>query len=140
MDVSASSRQSLSLQKRAATAEKMAQSVVNCDPSILSMLVLDQRDGYEILAVARSESLPPEKHVSLELVKRFGIAAAVVWGAAETAAQLMGRREFIIGAFKDQIVLLVGLREYQMLLAIRLNRSSNAEHIYSKVAGLLGLA
>lgn len=63
----------------------------------------------------------------------------VVWGAAEGAAKLMGKREFIVGAFKEQLVLLVDLPEYEMLLAIRLARSSNAEHVFVRIAGLLGI-
>jgi hypothetical protein len=139
LDVSTSSNQGVSTQKKAAIAEKIAHGVVNSDPSILSMIVLDQKEGNQILAVARSAGLPPEKHASAELVKKFAIAATVVWGAAEIAAQLMGRREFIIGAFKDQLVLLISLQEYQMLLGIRLTRSSNAEHIHAKIAALLGI-
>jgi len=121
-------------------ANKIARDVVGADPSILSMIVLDHRGSSRVIAVARSANLPPESHASPALVERFGIAAMVVWGAAEGASQLMGRREFIIGAFKDQLVLLVDLREYEMLLAIRLNRSANAEHVYAKVANLLGLS
>lgn len=121
-------------------AGRIAQDVVNCDSAILSLLVLDLKDGSQVLAVARSARLPREEHASPLLVRKFGIAAAVVWGAAENAALLLGRREFIIGAFKEQMVLLVSLREYDMLLAIRLSRSSNAEHIYGKIASLLGIA
>jgi len=130
--------QGVSAQRRKTVAGKIADSVANCDPSILSLVVVDQRDGHEVLAIARSKNLPPEKHATPDLVIKFGIAATVVWGAAETASQLLGRREFVIGAFSDQSVLLVGLQEFQMLLAIRLTRSSNAEHIYSKIATLLG--
>jgi len=34
---------------------------------------------------------------------------------------------------------LIDVREYEMLLAIRLNRSSNAEHLFAKIASLLGM-
>lgn len=121
-------------------AEKIARDIVNADPTILSLMVLDHLDGRRVLAVARSANLPPESHASPALVQKLAIAAVVVWGAAEGAAQLMGKREFIIGAFKEQMVLLIDLREYDMLLAIRLNRSSNAEHLFVKIAGLLGLS
>ncbi|MGH9919434.1 MAG: hypothetical protein ACRD6W_11290 [Nitrososphaerales archaeon] len=119
-------------------AEKIARDVVNADPTIFGLLILDRRHGYDVLAVARSPTLPPEAHASPALVKKFAIAATVVWGAAEQAAQLMGGREFIVGAFKEQMVLLVDLREYDMLLAMRLARSSNAEHLYLKIVDLLG--
>ena len=125
--------------KRAAVAEKIARDVVDSDPAILGMLVLDLHEKGRVLAVARSASLPPERQVSPALVERFAIAANVVWGAAETAAQVLGRREFIVGAFKEQLVLLVELREYEMLLGFRLSRSSNAEHIFAGVASLLGI-
>jgi len=120
-------------------AGRIAQDVVSCDSAILSLLVLDLEDGSEVLAVARSARLPREEYATPLLVRKFGIAAAVVWGAAESAAQLLGRREFIIGAFREQLVLMIGLREYDMLLAVRLSRSSNAEHIYAKIASLLGI-
>jgi len=135
-----SKTQETSASKRASVAEKIAQEVVRADPTVLSLLVLDNRDSSRVLAVARSPALPPESRASPELVQRFAIAAMVVWGAAENAAKLMGRREFIVGAFKEQLVLLVGLPEYEMLLAVRLARSSNAEHVFDKIAALLGIA
>jgi hypothetical protein len=125
--------------RRVRVAEKIGQDVVGCDPTIYGLLVLDRREGNSVLAVARSPSLPPEARASPELVERFAIAAVVVWGAAENATQLMGRREFIVGAFRQQLVLLVELQEYEMLLAMRLDRSSNAEHVYAKLARLLGI-
>jgi len=139
LDASISKSQEVPASRRASIAEKLAGDVVRADPTILSMLVLDHRESSRVLAVARSPSLPPESHASPELVQRFGIAAMVVWGAAEGAAKLMGKREFIVGAFRDQLVLLVDLPEYEMLLAIRLARSSNAEHVFSRIAALLGI-
>ncbi len=135
-----SKSQEVSASRRVSIAEKIAGDVVKVDPTILSLLVLDRRESSRVLAVARSPSLPPESHASPELVQRFGIAAMVVWGAAEGAAELMGKREFIVGAFKEQLVLLVDLPEYEMLLAVRLARSSNAEHVFVKIAALLGIA
>lgn len=126
------------LSERARVAENIAKSVLSADSSVLSLMVLDNGDGG-ILAVARSPSLPSERHADPAMVQKFAIAAIVVWGAAEHAAKLMGRREFIVGAFREQLVLLVELGEYNMLLAIRLSRSSNAEHVFAKIAGLLGL-
>jgi hypothetical protein len=140
LDASISKNQEITSSKRLAIAEKIARDVVNADPTILSLIVLDQLDGSRVLTVARSSNLPPEKHASPEIVQRLAIAAVVVWGAAEGAAKLMGRREFIVGAFKEQMVLLIELSERGMLLAIRLNRSSNAEHLFAKIAGLLGVS
>jgi hypothetical protein len=140
LDASISRSQEVSASRRASIAEKIAREVVKADSTILSLLVLDQREGSRVLAVARSPGLPPSGRASPELVERLGIAATVVWGAAEGAAKLMGRREFIVGAFKEQLVLLVDLREYEMLMAVRLARSSNAEHVYDKIAALLGLS
>jgi len=134
-----SKSQEVSASRRVSIAEKIAGDVAKVDPTILSLLVLDRRESSRVLAVARSPSLPPESHASPELVQRFGIAAMVVWGAAEGAAKLMGKREFIVGAFKEQLVLLVDLPEYEMLLAVRLARSSNAEHVFVKIAALLGI-
>ena len=125
--------------ERVMMAEKVARDVVNADPTILGLLVLDRKHGYDALTVARSPSLPPEDYASPALVEKFAIAATVVWGASEQAAQLMGRQEFIVGAFKGQMVLLIDLKEYDMLLAMRLTRSSNAEHLYLKIADLLGI-
>jgi hypothetical protein len=120
-------------------AERVAERVLEADPAVLSLMVLDVNDGGRVLAVARSPSLPSHERADPGTVQRFAIAAVVVWGAARQAAQLMGKREFIVGAFREQMVLLADLGEYEMLLAIRLGRSSNAEHVYTKVASSLGL-
>ena len=125
--------------ERARMAEKVAAEVVKADAAIMSLMVLDVGDGGKVLAVARSPTMAPHEHATPAMVQKFAIAAVVVWGAARQAAELMGRREFIVGAFSEQLVLLADLKEFDMLLAIRLNRSSNAEHVYSKVASLLGL-
>ncbi|HUI00744.1 MAG TPA: hypothetical protein VLX56_03850 [Nitrososphaerales archaeon] len=125
--------------ERASVARRIARDVVRCDPAILGLLIMDKDDGSKILAVERSPSLPDEERATEEQVKRFGIAAMVVWGAADNASQLMGRKEFVVGAFKQQMVLIAGLQEYGLLLAARLTRSANAEHVYSKVASFLGM-
>jgi hypothetical protein len=139
MSVSRPDSRGASSARRGSVAEKVARDIVGCDASILSLMVLDEANGSHVLAVARSQVLPPEEYADADLVKRFAIAAMVVWGAAEQAARLMGGREFIVGAFENQLVLLVHLREYRMLAAMRLSGSSNAEHVYAKVARLLGL-
>lgn len=118
-------------------AERIANDIVKCDPSILGLIVIDSGDSSRILAVARSPGLPAEQQSSPELIRRFAIASTVVWGAAESGSQMMGQREFIVGAFRDQLVLLIGLGQYNMLVAIRLSRSSNAEHVYAKIAQFL---
>jgi hypothetical protein len=140
LDSAVARSQEVSASRRVSIAEKIAKDVVHADSTILSLLILDQGEGSRVLAVARSPSLPPSSRASPELVERFAIAATVVWGAAQGASELMGRREFIVGAFKDQLVLLVDLRGYEMLLAVRLVRSSNAEHVYAKIAALLGMS
>lgn len=124
---------------KAQVAQKIANEVVSADASILSLLVLDIKDGVKVLALARSPNLPQSEHATPEMVEKFAVAAVVVWGASRQAAELMGRREFIVGAFREQLVLLVDLMEYEMLLAVRLSRSSNAEHVHTKIASLLGL-
>lgn len=138
MDASAEGSLGAPVSKKASVAQRVAGDVVKCDPTILSLLVMDDADASQILAVARSRSLPREEYAGPEMVKKFAVAAMVVWGAAEQASRLMGARQFMIGAFENQLVLLVNLREYRMLLAIRLNRSSNAEHVYEKISRLLG--
>ena len=115
MDASTSNRQSFSAEEKASIARRVAKDVVASDQAIMSMLILDLEDKGQVLAVARSSNLPLEEYASPDLVHRFAIAAMVVWGAAESASQLMGRREFIVGAFEKQMVLLVGWREYGML-------------------------
>lgn len=120
-------------------AQKIARDVIGADASILSLLILDVREGVKVLALARSPNLPPSEHASPEMVEKFAVAAVVVWGASRQAAELMGRREFVVGAFSEQLVLLADLTEYEMLLAVRLRRSSNAEHVHAKIASMLGL-
>lgn len=119
-----------------ALAAKLAKDVIDCDPSILSLIVLDKFG--KVLAVERSLRLDQADYLSDDLVPKFGVVAKLIVGAAANATELMGRMEFLIGAFKNQKVLLINLHEYEMTLGIRIARSSNAEYLNNKIAGLLG--
>ena len=109
---------------QAALAQRLAEDVVDCDPSILSLIVVDELG--RVLSVSRSSRLPESEKVPPELVRAFGTIAKAIIGAANNAAPAMGRTEAIVGIFKNQKVLLINLQEYNLLLALRLSRSANA--------------
>jgi len=120
---------------QAALAERVANEVVDCDPSILSLIVVDSMG--RVLHVSRSARLPASEQVNPELVRVFGTIAKLIIGAANNAAQVMGKTEAVVGIFKNQKVLLVNLPEYNLLLALRLSRSANAEYVSDKIGDLL---
>ena len=116
-------------------AQRLGDNLVDCDPSILSLIVVDAVG--RVLHVARSARLPDSEHVNAELVHMFGVIAKTIVGAANNAAPVMGATEAIVGVFKKQKVLLVNLQEYNLLLALRLSRSANAEYVCDKIGDLL---
>jgi hypothetical protein len=118
-----------------ALAERLAKELVDCDPSILSLMVVDPLG--RVLHVSRSSRLPDSEQVSPELVRVLGTVAKLIIGAADKAAQIMGKTEAVVGIFKKQSVLLINLPEYDLLLALRLSRSANAEFVRDKIADLL---
>jgi hypothetical protein len=109
--------------------------LVDCDPSILSLIIVDSLG--RVLETRRSSRLPAEEHVDPGLVRVFGAVAKTIVGAANNAAKVMGATEAVIGVFKQQKVLLINLQEYNLLLALRLSRSSNAEYVSDKIGDLL---
>jgi hypothetical protein len=119
----------------AALAERLARDLVDCDTSILSLIVVDALG--RVLHVSRSTRLAGSEHVAPELVRDFGIIAKMIIGAADNAARVMGGTEAIVGIFKRQKVLLINLQEYNLLLALRLSRSANAEYVCDKIGDLL---
>ena len=114
-----------------AVARRLAKDLVDCDPSILSLIVVDSIG--RVLHVSRSSRLPDSEQVSPELVRNFGTLAKVIIGAANSATQVMGGTEAIVGIFKKQKVLLINLNEYNLLLALRLSRSASAEYVRDKI-------
>ncbi len=118
-----------------ALARRLAKDVVDCDPSILSLIVVDSLG--RVLHVSRSARLPESERVDPALVQVFGTIAKTIVGAANKAAQVMGATEAIVGIFKNQKVLLVNLQEYNLLLALRVSRSANAEYVCDKIGDLL---
>lgn len=120
---------------KAALAERLARDLVDCDSSILSFIFVD--DYGRVVHVARSARLDKMDYVSPELLPIFGAVAKTIIGAANNAAQVMGRTEAIVGIFKNQKILLVNLQEYGLVLALRLARSANAEYVSDKIADLL---
>ena len=117
-------------------ARHLAKQVLDCDPAILSLIVLD-RQG-QVLAVERSERLSQEEKVDDDVIPKLGVVAKLIIGAANNAVEYMGRMQYLIGGFKHQTVLLINLQEFNMVLGIRLARSSSAEYIYNKIAAMLG--
>jgi hypothetical protein len=120
---------------QAALAQRVGKDLVDCDPSILSLIVVDELG--RVLHVSRSARLAPSEHVEPELVRVFGTIAKTIVGAANNAAQVMGGTEAVVGIFKKQKVLLINLQEYNLLLALRLSRSANAEYVCDKIGDLL---
>jgi hypothetical protein len=120
---------------QAALAGRLAKDLVDCDPSILSLIVVDSLG--RVLHVGRSSRLQESEQVSPELVRVFGTVSKLIVGAANNAAQVMGGTEAIVGIFKKQKALLINLPEYNLLLALRLSRSSNAEYVCDVIGDLL---
>jgi hypothetical protein len=123
-------------QQRQSIAKHLAIQVLDCDPSILSLMVLDRLG--QVLAVERSSRLPEEERVDEDVIPKLGVVAKLIVGAANNATEYMGRMQFLIGGFKHQTVLLINLQEYEVVVAMRLARSSSAEYIYNKIASVLG--
>ena len=119
-----------------ALAQRIANDLIDCDSAILSMIVVDRLG--RVLHTSRSSRLPASESVSPELVQIYGTIAMMMVGAAEKAVQIMGGTEAIVGIFKNQKVLLVNLMEYDVLLALRLTRSVNAEYVCEKIGDILG--
>jgi hypothetical protein len=116
-------------------AQRIAKDLVDCDPSILSLIVVDEVG--RVLQVSRSARLAESERVDPELVRVFGTVAKMIVGAADKAAMMMGKTEAIVGVFKNQKVLLIDLQEYRLLLALRLTRSANAEYVCERIGDLL---
>jgi hypothetical protein len=117
---------------RKATAAKIAKEAVSLDPSILSLLVLDSRG--QVLAVERSNQLPESHQIGKDVTLKLGILAKVIWGAANSAtAPLLGPMDFMIGGFKNERILFINLQGQDMLLALRMTRSSNSEDVCNKI-------
>ena len=90
-----------------ALAERLSKDLVDCDPAILSLIVVDSLG--RVLHVGRSARLPESEQVSPELVRVFGTVSKLIVGAANNAAQVMGGTEAIVGIFKKQKALLINL-------------------------------
>ena len=120
---------------QAAHARRLARDLIDCDTSILSLMVVDEMG--RVLYVSRSARLASSEHADSELVDMLGTLARMTMGAASRASQVMGGTEAVIGVFKKQKVLLVNLQEYNLLLALRLSRSANAEYVCEKIGDLL---
>lgn len=118
-----------------ALAGRLAKDLVDCDPSILSLIVVDSLG--RVLHVGRSERLRESEQVSPELVRVLGTVSKAIVGAANNASQVMGGTEAIVGIFKKQKALLINLPEYNLLLALRLSRSANAEYVCDVIGDLL---
>ena len=52
-------------------AKRLAKQVLDCDPSILSMLVLDKQG--QVLAVERSSRLAEEERIDEEVIPKLGV-------------------------------------------------------------------
>jgi hypothetical protein len=117
---------------------RLAREIVDCDPSILSLMVMSKNG--DVLAVERSSRLREVDYADAKTLRRFGVIASVILSAAENATDLMGKTEFLIGAFREQKVLLINLHEYDVALALRLSRSANAEYVYRTIGDILATA
>lgn len=118
-------------------ATRLARDLVDCDPAILSLLVIDK--SGRVIAVERSKRLSEADFLSDDLVPKFGVLAKLIIGAASNATPLLGRMEFLIGAFKNEKVILMNLSEYDLTLGMRVARSATAEYVYRKIAERLAI-
>jgi hypothetical protein len=117
---------------------RFAHEIVKCDPAVLSLIVVG-RTG-EVLAVERSPRLDEPDYLGQETVKKLGLNARLMLEAAENASDVFGKTMFLVGAFKDNRVLLMNLPEYQVALALRLERSANVDYIHETIRDILGTA
>ena len=120
-----------------ALAQRISKDIIDCDPSILSLIVVD--DMGRVLHVARSARLLEDDRAGPEFVEVFGTFAKMMMGAASRVAQVMGGTEAVIGVFKNQKALLVNLQEYKLLVGLRLARSASAEYIRDKIVDLMAV-
>lgn len=116
-------------------AERLSRTVIDCDPAILSLMVVDSFG--RVLHVARSSRLPANENASQEQVKVFGTIAKMIIGAANQANPIAGATEAVIGLFKNQKILLVNLQEYNVVMGLRLARSASSEYVCEKIRDLL---
>jgi hypothetical protein len=118
--------------ERKAAASVIAKEAVGVDPSILSLLVLDSRG--QVLAVERSNRLPESHQIGKDITLKLGVIAEVIWGAANSATSpFLGPMDFMIGGFKNERILFINLQGRDMLLALRMTRSSNSEDVCNKI-------
>ncbi len=120
----------------AAIAKRLAKQVLECDPAVLSLMVLDKKG--QVLAVDRSVRLPEGEYIDDDALPKLAVVAKLIMGAAANVAEYTGRIQFLVGGFKNQKVLLIDLQEYDMVLAMRLARSANAEYVSNKIGETLG--
>jgi hypothetical protein len=117
-----------------ALAQRIAKDLVDCDTSILSLIAVYPLG--RVLHVSRSARLPDsEREPRARPETRHG--GAVNRRGGEQRCSGHGETEAIVGIFKNQKVLLINLQEYNLLLALRLSRSANAEYVCDKIGNLL---
>ncbi len=116
-------------------AGRIAKAVVDCDPSILSLLVVDSRG--EVLAIGRSGRLARANYIDEDLLPKLGVLSKLILGAADQESGMLGGLEFLIGAFKNQKIVLIEAPDHKMSLALRMSRSSIAEYVCKKIADIL---
>jgi hypothetical protein len=120
---------------KTALAKGLAEDLVDCNPSIMSLIVVDALG--RVLYVSRSQRLPKSEHVDPELVRVFGTIAKTIVGAAANAAPVMGEMDAIVGIFKKQKVLLFNMQKHDMVVALRLSRSAYAEYVLDNIRDAL---
>ena len=119
-----------------ALAKRLVDDIIDCDSSILGLIILNYYG--EVLSVGTSSRLPKSEYVSSEKIEQFGKIVMVMLSAAENAEEVMGGLEFMVGAFKNQKVLIFSLKEYNLSVALRLPRSANGRYVYDKISNMFG--
>jgi hypothetical protein len=114
---------------------RIAREVLDCDSSILSLLVTNVKG--EVLAVGRSGRLRSSDYLDDDILPKLGVVSKLIMGAADQESHLLGRMEFLIGAFKNQKIVLIDVPERGLSLALRMSRSSIAEYVCNKIAVIL---
>jgi hypothetical protein len=124
-----------SIEGRKELASRVAQAIVDCDPSILSLLVVD-KEGQP-LALGRSERLSEQDYFEDGLLPKMGVIAKVIMGAANQPSSTLGKVDFLIGVFGKEKIILYDVPEHKMLLVLRMSRAPKAEFVCKRIAEIL---
>ncbi len=123
------------IEDRKELASRVAQAIIDCDSSILSLLVVD-KEGQP-LAIGRSRRLSKQGDFDDGLLPKMGVIAKVIMGAANQPSATLGKVDFLIGVFGKEKIILYDVSEHKMLLVLRMSRAPKAEFVCKRIAEIL---